>query len=132
MSNDVNRDSADDHGGVPSGAPADGLVPKHWVFEDIGQGFALLHPPASLDDVPFPADDPDRMADYDWAQDDPEVQARYGGLIAAVRHRQVWGVGRTYEEADADAAGKPGCPEELVYVYVWPAPAPEGNRSPNA
>lgn len=132
MSNDASSNRGDDRGGVPPSVSADGTPPGTWALEDIGHGFAMLHPPATLDDVPFPPDDPDRLADYDWAQDDPEVRARCGGLVVAVRHKQVWGVGRTHRQAGEDAARKPGCPRELVYVYVWPAPPGQGNGAVEA
>ena len=120
MSNDIDSKGGDDGGeqtraDSPDTTP---IGPEHW--EDIGHGFVMLRPPATFDDVPFPSVEPDRAADYEWAQNDPEVQARHGGLVVAVRHRQVWGVGRTYSQAGADAASKPNCPRELVYVYVWP------------
>lgn len=124
MPNEVDSSSRGEPGVAPA-VPAEETVPGNWVLEDIGRGFALLHPPARLDEVPFPSDDPARAADYDWAQGDPEVRRRYGGLIVAVRDRQVWGAGPTPTQAAEDAAGKPGCPQDLVYVCVWPDP-PDG------
>jgi len=97
------------------------------VLEDIGHGFVMLRPPATFDDIPFPAEEPDRVADYDWAQNDPEVQARHGGRVVAVRNKQIWGVGRTDRQAYEDAVRKTDCPRDLVFVFVWPALPPEDN-----
>jgi hypothetical protein len=120
MSNDARPNKGDDGAGVPPPAVPDTSPPGFPVLEDIGWGYAQVQPPATLDDIPFPSDDPSQLADYDWAQNDPEVCARHGGMVVAVRHRKVWGVGWTYQQAWEDASRKPDCPGELVYVYVWP------------
>jgi hypothetical protein len=126
MPNDIDS-SGKSNRGTPPSVPVDVTIPPTWVLEDIGHGFALLQPPATLDDVPFPPEDPDRQADYDWARRDPDVRARHGGLVVAVRHKQVWGAGRSHVLAGREAARQPDCPKDLVYVYVWPTPPEEGN-----
>jgi hypothetical protein len=123
------NDAEPDARGTRAVSP-DGTVPSDWVLEDIGHGFAQLRPPARLDEVPFPPDDPVRAADYAWAQDDPEVRSQYGGLFVAVRDRRVWGAGRTDTLAAEDAFRRPGCPRDLVFVYVWPEPPDEGPGRP--
>src|SRR5262249_7913109 len=130
MSNDVNPNGADNSSG--DSAPAGGRAPSSWVLDDIGHGFVQLRPPSRLDEVPFPPEDPEDRADYDWAHDDADVRARYAGLVVAVRHKPVWGAGRTFIQAHEDAARKPGCPRDLVYVYVWPNQAGGTNRTPTS
>jgi hypothetical protein len=125
MPSDLDSNGRNDSPGVPSPPSSDQVSPAQVVLETIGHGFAALRSPGTLDGIPFPPDDSDRMTDYDWAQDDPNVRARFGGLVVAVRHRQVWGAGRTPQQANQDAARKSDCPQELVYVFVWPGPIGE-------
>ncbi|HEX5273383.1 MAG TPA: hypothetical protein VFW33_22960, partial [Gemmataceae bacterium] len=91
MSNEIESNRGEDSG-VQRPESGNRAIPLPDMFEDIGQGYVRLRPPATLDDIPFPPDDPERTADYNWAQEDPEMQARYGGRVVAVRHKRVWGV----------------------------------------
>jgi hypothetical protein len=58
--------------------------------------------------------------DYDWAMQDPNVRQEHGGLVVAVRHRKIWGVGENHRAAWEQANTVPGCPglDELLFVVV--------------
>src|SRR5262245_50970553 len=73
--------------------------------------------PTPFEELPFPPVPKDIEEDYNWAMNDLEVQRQYGGKVVAVRHRKVWGAGKSYRAALEQARQQPGCPlGELVFA----------------
>ncbi len=107
-------DSADNG---PNGAPRILLSD----FEE-WNGFLVYKGKIPFDELPFP--EPVGEEDFDWAFNDPDVCARYEGLIVAVLNRRVWGAGKDYGAAWDDARKQPDCPphHELVFVPVCSPP----------
>jgi hypothetical protein len=70
-------------------------------------------------------------ADHAWCAGDPEVRRKYGGKIAAVYHRKVLGVGKTYAAAWAAAQRRRGCPpkQEVAMVVVPYLPRAEAPKA---
>jgi hypothetical protein len=57
--------------------------------------------------------------DFEWAQQDQDVQRKYGGKIVVVYHKKVLGAGKTYRSAWAATRRRGSCPEKhLVAMPV--------------
>jgi hypothetical protein len=64
--------------------------------------------------------------DHEWCLHDAKVQRKYGGQAVIAYQHKIWGVGKNYLEAWADAQLKPGCPaKEMVAKVLVPHFAPD-------
>jgi hypothetical protein len=68
--------------------------------------------------------------DHEWCLHDPKVKRKYGGKVVIAFQHKIWGVGKNYVEAWADAQRKPGCPaKELVAKVPVPHYVPDTGDS---
>jgi hypothetical protein len=58
--------------------------------------------------------------DHEWALSDPQILKDYAGKFLAVCRRKVWGSGKDFEDALADARRQANCPDrdDLTLVAV--------------
>src|SRR4051812_41007671 len=107
-----------------------GTLPTGEPYEvDVYEGFAVYRGAKPYEELEFPPP-PEGHAEYfDWAWKDERVQKDYAGHVVAVRHRKVWGAGKTGDDAIKQALQKPGCPpgEDLVLIDI---PGPEIFKGP--
>jgi hypothetical protein len=78
--------------------------------------------------VPIPILVAEPGSAYAWCLTDPDIQDRFGGLIAAITGDKIWGGGYTHAEAWQDAQFQPGCPpvSEVTFALI---PAVQGNET---
>jgi hypothetical protein len=68
--------------------------------------------------------------DHEWCLHDPKVQRKYGGMIVIAYQHKIWGAGKSYVEAWADAQRKRGCPaKELVAKVMVPYHVPDADSA---
>lgn len=76
-------------------------------------------------------DEQQQSDDYDWALRDPEVHAKYRGLVVAVHKKQVLGAGQDHVAASAAALARPDCPPKHLLARVYISGTPLGGDLAN-
>lgn len=98
-------------------APPD--LSKYITLDD--RGFAIYHGPVPMEALPFPDVPAEQTAAWEWADRQLELRRQFGGLAWAVANSRLWGVGKTYAAALADARQLPDCPADEDLIIVVPS-----------
>jgi hypothetical protein len=98
---------------------------------EVIDGIAWYRGSTPFEELEFPPMPEGMAEDYDWAMNDLQVQKDYGGLVVAVRHRKVWGAGKSYRAALEQARQQSGCPPGDDLVFAIPSGPPFETRKGN-
>jgi hypothetical protein len=104
----------------PSVPPSIPTIGAPEIEVEVIDGIAWYRGKKPFAELPFPPPDPEVEHEYEWAENDPQVQKEYRGLVVLVRHHKVWGAGRNCRVAREQALKTPGCPplEDLVFMVI--------------